>query len=185
MNSKRFFVFAILLYCNLFLSSCSSDLNFDQINDFSAEPEIVGNLAYFELPIPSSIPSLPPFPFPTVNAKFDILRDASVSDRLLEATLFFEVENINVKQYEIIVEFKDVNDRVLDRISIPEAHAKYDDINKKISQTESYTNSRLNILKSATNIDFTVLKIASTTPIIVTSSDTLKFRSTATIKLAL
>lgn len=53
MNSKRFFVFAILLYCNLFLSSCSSDLNFDQINDFSAEPEIVGNLAYFELPIPS------------------------------------------------------------------------------------------------------------------------------------
>lgn len=99
--------------------------------------------------------------------------------------MFFEVENINVKQYEIIVEFKDVNDRVLDRISIPEAHAKYDDINKKISQTESYTNSRLNILKSATNIDFTVLKIASTTPIIVTSSDTLKFRSTATIKLAL
>jgi hypothetical protein len=173
---------AVILFCAL-VNSCSSDLDFDQINDFSAEPEIAANLAYFELPIPSSIPSLPLFTFPPVNAKFDILRDASVSKRLSEATLFFEVENINVKQYEVVVEFKDVNDRVLDRIAITEAEAKYDDVSKKLSKSVTYKSSQLDILKLATSIDFTA-SIVRVTPLTI-ANDTLKFRSSAIIKLAL
>ncbi|MEZ7513705.1 hypothetical protein [Flavobacterium frigidarium] len=170
---------AIILFCAL-ASSCSSDLDFDQINDFSAEPEIAANLAYFELAIPSSLPLFKPL---TVNAKFDILRDASVSKRLSEATLFFEVENINVKQYEVIVAFKDINDHVLDEITITEAEAKYDDVSKKLSKTVTYDYFQLYILKLAASIDFTAKKIAITPPTVV--NDTLKFRSSAIIKLAL
>lgn len=183
MNPKYLLKLAAVILLCVLANSCSSDLDFDQINDFSAEPEIAANLAYFELPIPSSIPSLPLFTFPTVNAKFDILRDASVSKRLSEATLFFEVENINVKRYEVVFEFKDVNDRVLDRIAITEAEAKYDDVSKKLSKSVTYKSSQLDILKLATSIDFTA-SIVRVTPLTI-ANDTLKFRSSAIIKLAL
>ena len=64
MNPKTLLKIAtVILFCAI-ASCCSSDLDFDQINDFSAEPEIAANLAYFELPIPSTIPSLPSFTFP-------------------------------------------------------------------------------------------------------------------------
>lgn len=171
---------AVILFCAL-ANSCSSNLDFDQINDFSAEPEIAANLAYFELAIPSSISSLPPFTSTPVNAKFDILRDASVSNRLLEATLFFEVESINVKQYEVIVEFKDDADQILERITIDQ-NDNFDGVNK-LSKEVTYLKSDLDFLKLATSIDFTAKKIAITLPTVV--NDTLKFRSSAIIKLAL
>ena len=97
--------------------------------------------------------------------------------------MFFEVESINVKQYEVIVAFKDVNDHVLDEITINETEAKYDDVSKKLSKSVTYKNSQLNVLKLATSIDFTA-SIAPATPLTI-ANDTLKFRSSAIIKLAL
>jgi hypothetical protein len=181
MNPKTLLKIAtVILFCAI-ASCCSSNLDFDQINDFSAEPEIAANLAYFELPIPSSIATLPLFTFPPVNAKFDILRDASVSNRLSEATLFFEVENINVKQYGVIVEFKDDADQILERITIDQ-NDNFDGVNK-LSKEVTYLKSDLDFLKLATSIDFTASIAPASPPTFV--NDTLKFRSSAIIKLAL
>lgn len=181
MNPKTLLKIAtVILFCAI-ASSCSSDLDFDQINDFSAEPEIAANLAYFELAIPSSIPSLPPFTPTPVNAKFDILRDASVNKRLIGATLFFEVENINVKHYGVIVEFKDDADQILERITIDQ-NDNFDGVNK-LSKEVTYLKSDLDFLKLATSIDFTASIDPATPPTVV--NDTLKFRSSAIIKLAL
>ena len=114
MNSKRFFVFAILLYCNLFLSSCSSDLNFDQINDFSAEPEIVGNLAYFEYLSNTAAPLFSiekTVPFDFVNEKF-------VANNVDYVKLLFELESKEARNYQVELVFKDEFYQPIENITI-------------------------------------------------------------------
>ena len=178
MTSKRFFVFAILLYCNLFLSSCSSDLNFDQINDFSAEPEIVGNLAYFEYLSNTAAPLFSiekTVPFDFVNEKF-------VANNVDYVKLLFELESKEARNYQVELVFKDEFDQPIENITIDQSD-NFDGINK-LTKEKEYSNSELDFLRMARSIEFTISKIGTTTPLIL-SDDLIKLRSSALINLVI
>lgn len=176
MNPKTLLKIAtVILFCAL-ANNCSSDLDFDQINDFSAEPEIAANLAYFELLSNTAAPA----DSVGTAVKFDLLNESFLRDNLNKVTLQFELESKEVKQYKVKITFKDDADQILERITI-DRNDNFDGVNE-LSKEVTYLKSDLDFLKFAKVIEFKVTKIGVTRPIVI-SDDTLKFRSSAIVNL--
>ncbi|OXA76634.1 hypothetical protein SAMN05444397_101120 [Flavobacterium aquidurense] len=168
----------ILVFAFVFFS-CSSDLDFDQVNDLKLKPVFVANLAYFNVAAGqfSDAGTEQKIAFDTRD--FDAFKDKFFRDNLVKAEFNFEVENTIVRAFTLDVLLLNDSDQVLQtlRFTVP-AYTGSSNVIKY--PTEVFESQRLALLKQTTKIGFLV-KMASGPPINEDSLGNLKLRSSATV----
>ena len=159
-------------------ASCSSDLDFDQIDDLKLEPVYVANLAYFDVPANKFADNGNAEEIAADEQPFKVFKQKFFKDNLVKAECDFELENTISRAFSLDVLLFDNNNQVLETITLDiPAYSGGSNIIKY--QTEVFENQRLAVLKQTVKIGFTV-RIASGAPLNSSSSGNLKLRSSAT-----
>lgn len=182
MRSSPLYKISSLLFCTFLLFSCSSDLNFDQVNDFKIEPVFVANLAYFDIPANRLIDDGGTNVYPDVR-DFDVFKEKFFTERLKKAEFDFEVENNINRAFVLNMLLLNDQNEVLQTISFTVPSYKGTP-NVIKYPTEVFENARLDLLKQTQKIGFVVV-IASGPPLNSQSEGNLKLRSSATAYLVI
>lgn len=182
MRSNSLSKISSILFSVFLLFSCSSDLNFDQVNDFKIEPVFVANLAYFNIPANRLIDDGGTNVYPDVR-DFDVFKDKFFNERLKKAEFDFEVENNINRAFVLNMLLLNDQNEVLQTISFTVPSYKGTP-NVIKYPTEVFENARLDLLKQTQKIGFVVV-IASGPPLNSQSEGSLKLRSSATAYLVI
>lgn len=180
MKSKLLSTISSLLFSVFLLFSCSSDLDFDQVNDFKIEPVFVANLAYFNIPANRLIDDGGTNIYPDVR-DFDIFKESFFNERLKRANFDFEIENNINRAFVINMLLLNAENQVLQTITFTVPSYKGTP-NVIKYPTEVFENARLDLLKQTQKIGFVVI-IASGPPLNTQSEGNLRLRSSATAYL--
>jgi hypothetical protein len=166
----------ILILAPLFFS-CSSDLDFDQVNDLKLEPVFVANLAYFNVPATQFIND-GSMQVAFDMSEFNAFKDKFFRDNLVKAEIDFEVDNTIIRAFRLDILLLDANDEILetDSYQVP-AYSGTSNIIK--FPTEVFENQRLDLLKKTAKLGF-VVTMAPGPPLDQSSTGSLKLRSGAT-----
>lgn len=159
--------------------SCSSDLDFDQVNDLKLEPVFVANLAYFNVAANQFIDNGSEQQIAFDVQEFDAFRKKFFREDLVKAEFDFEIENTINRSFTLNLLLLDDNDQVLQTLTF--AIPAYSGTSNVIKYpTEVFENQRLALLKQTTKVGFLV-RMASGPPINENSSGNLILRSSATV----
>ena len=174
-------VFWVLILA-IFSFSCSSNLDFNQVNDLKLEPVVLANLAYFDVPANQFVTNGIEQSLLLSESTIDIFKDSSFNNRLVKADFYFEVNNTINRAYSIDLVMLDVNNFPVYNIhlNVP----SYTGVENLVKKTEIFENSNLDLLKKTRKIVFTIKMLAGP-PLTETSLGSLKLRSSATAYLVL
>lgn len=115
MKKLRYLLALVTLFAFQFtLVSCTEEQNFDQIEDLSLTPTLSTGIFYLESD-EASINQAGPFnSFYFQEVNFDAFNEEYVSERLLEGTILYELENTTSKQLRVTIDFLSEDGQVLD-----------------------------------------------------------------------
>lgn len=174
---KKFLTIIILSILSV---SCSSDLDFNQVNDLKLEPIIVANLVSVDVPANQFVSGGIEQTLTEELLDFDVFRDAYFKESLVRADFFFEFNNTINREYSINLIFLDTNDTLV--YTIPFNVPAYSGVQNLVTKTEIFENTKLDLLKSTTKLAFVVTMLPG--PGLSESSlGSLKMRSGATVYL--
>lgn len=160
--------------------SCSSDLDFNQVNDLKSEPVVIANLASFDIQANQFVIGGVEQPLSGDLLDFNIFKDSYFNKSLVRADFFFEINNTINRAFKLNLVFLDANNLPL--YSIPfDVPANTSGITK----TEIFQNSQLDLLKRTTKIAFVIILRPGVPVLTASSLGSLKLRSSATIYLVL
>lgn len=170
-------IFAILCLPLLFIS-CSSELDFDQVNDFKLEPVFVANLVYFDLPANQFIDNGTEHALAFDAQDFKVFKDKFFTDNLAKAEFDFEITNTINRAFKVSLLLLNDKDDQLQVLSydVP-AYTGTLNISKF---HEIFENQRLDLLKQTTKIAF-LITVKAGPPLNANSLGNLKLRSSATV----
>lgn len=174
-------VSSIILLVFLFFS-CSSDLDFDQVNDLKLEPVFVANLAYFDIEANKLIDDGGNHEADDARS-FDVFKDKFFNEHLKKAELDFEIENTIDRAFTVNLLLLDANNTVLQTLTF-NVPAYTGSANVIKYPTEVFENDRLDLLKKTVKIGFKI-SISSGNPLNSQSTGSLKLRSGATVYLTI
>ncbi|MFV8369198.1 hypothetical protein [Flavobacterium sp. LB2R40] len=170
-----------MLILLLFSFSCTSDLDFNQVNDVKIEPVFVGNLAYFDILANQFVRSgggeqSVIFDAPTV----DVFNDSFFRQRLKKIELSYEMNNTIARAYSVDLVFLDRNNQRVHSLDfiVP----AYSGAENKVTKTEIFEGAHLDLLKRTTKIAFTLTMFPGA-PLTESSKGSLKLRSSVTAYL--
>ncbi|WP_243416295.1 hypothetical protein [Flavobacterium sp. HTF] len=164
----------------LLFISCSSDLDFDQVNDLKLKPVVVANLAHFNVPA-SQLRDDGGTHIAFDAREFDVFKDKFFTEDLLKAEFDFEIENTIDRAFDLQLLLLNANDETLETISFPvPAYTGSPNVIKY--PTEVFENQRLELLKQTVKIGF-VLIVATGPPLNEDSTGNIKLKSSATAYL--
>lgn len=172
--------FGIFILSVLFLS-CSSDLDFDQVNDLELKPIVVANLASFDIKASQFVIGGVEQPLVGDVMNFKVFNDVNFTDNISRTDLFFEFNNTINRGYQINLYFLDANDSKL--YTIPVSVPAYTGTSSIVTKTEIFENATLDILKQTKKIAFLITMLPGP-PLTDSSLGSLKMRSSATIYFA-
>ena len=112
MKKTLFYGFCMLLS----LFSCIEEQDFDQLDDLEVMPTFEASIFYFET-TEQLINDTPNNTFYSNDFNFDAFNSSVFSDRVIEGSLTFEIENTTSKPLEIIIDFLDEDGASLDSIT--------------------------------------------------------------------
>jgi hypothetical protein len=175
-------VLKTLVFAFLFIS-CSSDLDFDQVNDLKLEPVFVANLAHFNVPANQFVVDGQAQQIASDIVDFDAFRKKFFSENLVKAEMNFEIENTINRAFILNILLLNDNDEVLQ--TIPFVIPAYSGSSNVIKYpTEVFENERLVLLKQTTKVGF-LIQVASGSPIDENSLGNLKLRSSANVYMVI
>ncbi len=96
------------------LSSCIEDQDFDQYDALALEPVMEASILYVEAPERIINLVTGGTNFFSQDFNFDAFSSNIFSERVIEGTVTYEVDNTTSKELEITVQFLDAGDNVLD-----------------------------------------------------------------------
>lgn len=169
----------IQLLILIFLSfSCSSDLDFDQIDDLKLEPVVVANLTYFNLPVNDFVDNGNEQSIAFDAQDFNPFRNSLMREDLMKAEFNFEITNTITRGYKIDLVLIDAQNNTIETLSfnVP----PYSGSSNALNFTEVFENQRLANLKRTAKIGF-VINMAAGPPLTENSLGNLKLRSDATL----
>jgi len=102
-----------LLFMVVVQYACVDKQNFDQFDDLSVTPTVTSSLVYIESP-EEFINDAVGVDFYSQDFNFDAFNEDFFSERVLEGSITYEVENTTSKQLEISISFLDDGSNVLD-----------------------------------------------------------------------
>ncbi len=97
----------------LFLGSCSERQDFNQYDELSLTPTYEASILYMEAP-ERLINQVTTTNFFTQDFNFDAFSEPFFAERVMDGIVIYEVENTTSKTLDIVVEFLDEADTVLD-----------------------------------------------------------------------
>lgn len=169
--------FGIFSLCVFFLS-CSSDLDFNQVNDVKLEPVLVSNLASFDVQANQFVIGGVEQPVSGDLMNFDIFKQSFLNQNLNRADFFFEFTNTINRGFKINLILLDASNTPL--YTIPFDVPAYTAGQAPVTKTEIFQNAQLNLLKNTSKIAFMVTLMPG--PALNQSSlGSLKLRSSATL----
>ncbi len=173
---------ALLLTNVVFLSSCADEQDFDQFDDLSVEPLVASSIFYFESD-EQTINQAGPGAFYNQNFTFEAFNQPFVSERVLEGTIVYQVENTTSKELSISIAFLDANGAVLDVESfiVPPEPAPL--IERQIAYGTA--GRSLDILRNTTDIRVSGENLGDTTSTSSLNEPKIILRSSAEFRLRL
>jgi hypothetical protein len=169
-----------IFFLSIFFLSCSSDLDFDQVNDLKLEPVVVANLATFDVPANEFVISGVEQNVAGDVLNFDVFKNSFLTDALTRADFFFEIDNTINRAYRVNLYLLDANNTPL--YTIPFDVPAYTGVQNLVTKTEIFQNAKLDLLKKTTKIGFVITMYPG--PALSESSlGSLKLRSSATVYL--
>jgi hypothetical protein len=156
--------------------SCSSDLDFNQVQNLKLTPVVVSNLAIFELPANEFVTGGIEKPVAFDVPNFDVFKDAFFKDNLRKAEFFFEINNTINREYTINLTLLDINDTPLYNIAIPVP--AYTGVENIVTKTEIFDNN-VSILTNTRKMAFAIF-MKPGSALSENSLGSLKLRSSAT-----
>jgi hypothetical protein len=174
-------IFGILVLV-LFSAACTSDLDFNQVNDLKLEPVFISNLAYFDVPANQFVTNGVEQPINADTPTIDIFNDAFFKDNLAKAEFFFEINNTIKRAYTIDLVYLDKNNQAIyfTNFAIP----AYTGVENLVTKTDVFANAKLDLLKRTTKIAF-ILKMLPGPILSESSTGSLKLRSSVTAYLVI
>jgi len=173
-----YFYRIILLVAFLFCNSCSSDLDFDQADDFTAQPIITTNLAYFTAAASDfTAAGSGTFSY-RYAANVDFLNDSFVEDNLIKAELYFRNKSTIERDFVYNIVFLDINDAPIYTINM-NVPASIGGAEVLIENTETFTTANIAILKNTVKMVFAIT-IAPGPPLTATSPGKIEMSSSIT-----
>ena len=169
--------FGIFILSLLFLS-CSSDLDFDQVNDLKLEPVVVANLASFDIQATLFVVGGLEQPVIGDVIAFTVFNDPEFTNNLRRIDLFFEFTNTINRAYSINLYLLGAND--VNLYTIPMVVPAYTGSATIVTKTEVFENTKLSLLKNTRKIAFVVTMLPGS-PLTNSSLGSLKLRSSGTI----
>ena len=170
--------FLRIFILSIFFLSCSSDLDFDQVNDLMLEPVVIANLTTFDVPANEFVIGGIEQNVAGDVMNFDIFRDTYFNDSLRRADFFFEINNTINRAYRINLYLLDANNSPL--YTIPFDVPAYTGVQNLVTKTEIFENAKLDLLKKSVKIAFIITMLPG--PALSESSlGSLKLRSSATV----
>ena len=165
---------------SIFFLSCSSDLDFNQVNDLKLEPVVVANLATFDVPANEFVIGGIEQNVAGDVLNFDVFKNSFLTDALTRADFFFEIDNTINRAYRVNLYLLDANNNPL--YTIPFDVPAYTGVQNLVTKTEIFQNAKLDLLKKTTKIGFVIAMYPG--PALSESSlGSLKLRSSATVYL--
>jgi hypothetical protein len=165
-----------IIILSLFTISCSSNLDFNQVNDLKTTPVIVANLATFDVPASQFVIGGVEQPVSGDLLNFDVFKDNYFNNSLVKAEMYFEITNTINRAYKIDLYFLDDSNNTVYTIpfNVPAQGVA--------TKTEVFVNSNLDLLKKTTKIGFVVTMYPGPA-LTANSTGSLKLRSSATVYL--
>lgn len=170
-------IFTILCLPLLFIS-CSSDLDFDQIDDLKLEPVFVGNLVYFDVLANQFVDNGTEQSIAFDAQGFDVFKNKFLKDNVVKSEFNFEITNTINRAFTISLIFLDNNDQQLQTLKF-EVPA-YTGTTTILKFNEIFENQRLDLLKQTTQLAF-LINLKAGPPLNENSPGSLKLRSSATV----
>jgi hypothetical protein len=164
----------------IFFLSCSSDLDFNQVNDVKLEPVVVANLASFDVQANQFVVGGVEQPVIRDEMDFNVFNNSSFNNSLIRTDMFFEFNNTINRAFNINLYFLDANNAKLYTIpfTIPAYTLGQSSLTKKVI----FENANLDLLKQTKKVAFLITLLPGTT-LTDSSLGSLKMRSSATLYL--
>lgn len=149
---NRVILIALLILCSF---SCSSDLNYDQVNDFNIQPVYTTNLAYIEAKAPDFVENGIEQRFFSYLTNVEFLNKSFVQEDLIKAELYFRIKNTINRAYRYNVTFLNASNTPIYAITmnVP-AYAGTETLTEK---TETFAAANISILKNTTKLAFSIV----------------------------
>jgi hypothetical protein len=160
--------------------SCTSNLDFNQVNNVTAQPIVVANLASFEVPANEFVTNGVELTVSGDLQNFDVFRDTFFKNSLIKTEFLFEINNSINRAYSIDLELLDANSLPLYPIHIDVPANTV--AGSPITKTEIFENINLDLLKRTSKIGFTITMLPGAV-LTESSVGSLKLRSSATVYL--
>jgi hypothetical protein len=172
--NKFFWIF----FLSIFSLSCSSDIDFNQVNDLKLEPIVVSNLATFDVKASQFVVGGVEKTLSGDLMNFDVFKQKFFDNNLNRADFFFEFNNTINRGFKVNLFLLDANNNPL--YNVPFDVPAYAGAQNLVTKTEIFQNAKLGILKSTSKIAF-VVTLMPGPPLSSSSLGSLKLRSSATL----
>lgn len=173
-----------MVFLGIVSISCTSNLDFNQVNNVTAKPIIVANLASFDVPANQFVTNGVELTVSGDLQNFDVFRNTFFKDNLIRTDFYFEINNTINKAYSIDLELLDANSLPLYPIHIDVPANTV--AGSPITKTVVFENSDLDLLKRTSKIGFVVTMLPGLGPILTEASvGSLKLRSSVTVYLGI
>lgn len=156
--------------------SCSSDLDFDQVDDFNTQPVFNANLAYFNKDASDFISDGSEIPISSYPANVDFLKKSFIQENLIKTEFYFRIKNTIPRDYAINFTFLNANGTPIYNIRMNVA--AYNGTEVIVENTVTVPD--INILKNTSEMVFTV-RMFSGQPITAATPGRIEFSSSATV----
>jgi hypothetical protein len=163
---------------SVFFISCSSDLDFNQVNDLKLEPVVVTNLASFDVQANQFLVGGAEQPVYPDLMNFDVFKQPFLDQNLNRADFYFEISNTINRGFKVNLILLDANNNPL--YTIPFDVPAYTVGQAPVTTTEIFQNAKLDLLKNTSKIAF-VVNLMPGPPLSSSSLGSLKLRSSATL----
>jgi len=163
---------------SVFFISCSSDLDFNQVNDLKLEPVVVSNLASFDVQASQFVVGGVEQTVSGDLMNFDVFKQPFLDQNLNRADFYFEINNTINRGFKVNLFLLDANNNPL--YTIPFDVPAYTVGQVSLTTTEIFQNAKLDLLKNTSKIGF-VVNLMPGPPLSSSSLGSLKLRSSATL----
>jgi hypothetical protein len=137
--------------------SCSSDLDFNQADQFNIKPVFTTNLAYFKLEAGQFVVDGVEQSTFSYISNVDFFNTGFIRDDLVRTELYFRVKNTINRAYTYNITFLDANSIPIHTINM-EIPA-YNGTEIVVEKTEVFNSSNIDILKNTKSIIFSILML--------------------------
>jgi hypothetical protein len=170
--------FFTIFFFSILALSCSSDLDFDQVNDLKLEPVIVANLATFDVQANQFVIGGMEQPVTGDVMDFEVFKENLLDENLNRVDFFFEFNNTINRGFRVNLYLLDANNKPI--YTIPFDIPPYTGTPNLITKTEIFEDAKLNFLKNTSKIGI-IVNLLPGPALNNNSVGSLKMRSSATL----